>query len=191
MYYALVYFPNIDPTHINLIRSKYDPTAHLIAPHITVLFPVPDEVGKNALIKHIEGVLKPWKPFPIRINGLYKSWDNWLFLTLKDGNAEVVRLHTQTYTGILQPYRRKDMDFVPHISLGLFVKEGASYDLRRPQELDFDERKYKVALHEARDLGLDYRCVLDILHLVTLTNDFSRIEARREFLLGGKMSKLG
>jgi 2'-5' RNA ligase len=191
MYNALVHFPNIDITHINLIRNKYDPTVQLIAPHITVLFPVPDEVGEKDLIKHIEGVLKPWKPFPIRINGLYKSWDNWLFLTLKDGNAEVIRLHTQTYTGILQPYRRKDMDFVPHISLGLFVKDGISYDLIRPQELDFDERKYKVALHEARDLGLDYRCVLDKLQLVKLTNDFSRIEASREFLLGGEKSKFG
>jgi 2'-5' RNA ligase len=185
MYYALVHFPNTDTTHINFIRSKYDPTAHLIAPHITVLFPVPDEMGENALIKHIEGVLKPWKPFPIRINGFYKSWDNWLFLTLKDGNAEVIRLHTQIYTGILQPYLRNDIDFVPHISLGLFVKEGDSYNLKMPQELDFDERKFNAALQEARDLGLDYMCVFDKLHLVTLTNDYSRIETNREFLLGG------
>ena len=76
---------------------------------------------------------------------------------------------------------------MPHISLGLFVKEGVSYDPRYPQELDFDERKYTAALHEARELGLDYRFVLDKLHLVTLTNDFSKIEANNEFLLGGEV----
>jgi 2'-5' RNA ligase len=190
MYYALVHFPNIDTTHIDHIRSQYDPTAHLIAPHITVLFPVPDEVGENALVKHIEGVIKPWKPFPIRINGFHKSWDHWLFLTLEDGKAEVVRLHTEIYTGIIQPYRRKDIDFVPHISLGLFVKEGVNYDLKKPQELDFDERKYKAALQESGELGLDYHCVLDRLHLVMLMNDFSSIEVSREFLLGGGMAKL-
>jgi 2'-5' RNA ligase len=123
MYYALAHFPNMDTTHIDLIRKKYDSTAHLVASHITIMFPVPDEIGENAFIKHIESILKNWRPFPIRLNGLYKSWDNWLFLTLKDGNAEVIRLYTQIYTGISQPYLRKDLDFVPHLGLGLFVKE--------------------------------------------------------------------
>jgi hypothetical protein len=57
--------------------------------------------------------------------------------------------------------------------------------------LEFDERKYEVAVHEANKLGLDYRCVLDKLHLVTLTDDFSKIETKMEFLLGGKVFKVG
>lgn len=161
---------------------------HLIAPHITILFPVPDEIGEDTLVDHIEAVLKPWEPFPIRLKGFDKSWDNWLFLTLEDGNTEVIRLHTEVYSGILRPYHRKDIEFVPHISLGLFVKEGVSYDPGNPQELDFDERKYTAALHEAKELGLDYSCVLDKLHLVTLADDFLRIEPSMEFLFGRELS---
>jgi 2'-5' RNA ligase len=190
MYFALVHFPNIDTTQIELIRDKYDPSAHMVAAHITVLFPVPDEIGENALIKHIDSVLKQWEPFPICINGLYKSWDNWLFLILKDGNAEVIRLQTQIYTGILKPYYRKDLDYVPHIGLGLFVKEGHRYDFKNPQYLEFDEQKYVVAVREVSQLGLDFRCVLDKLHLVTLANDFTNIKANREFLLGGESLNL-
>ena len=144
---------------------------------------MPDEIGEYALINHIENVLKHWEPFPIRISGLYKSWDNWLFLTLKDGNAEVVRLHTHIYTGILQPYRRTDLDYVPHIGLGLFVKEGHRYDFKNPREMEFDQRRYELAVQEAKRLGLYYSCVLDKLHLVTVPDDFSKVEVEREFLL--------
>jgi 2'-5' RNA ligase len=184
LYYALVHFPDIDTTHIQLIRKKYDPTADLIPAHITILFPVPDEIGEDALVHHINSVIEHWEQFPIRINGLFKSWDHWLFLTLKDGNAEVIRLHREIYTGILQPYHRTDIKFVPHIGLGLFIREGVKYDYKNPKELEFDEQKYELALNEANQLGLDFRCVLDKLHLITLLNDYSKIEVSREFLMG-------
>jgi 2'-5' RNA ligase len=191
MYFALVHFPDIDTTCIEILRNKNDPTAHLIQAHISILFPVPDEIDVDALIYHIESVLKHWKPFPIRINGLHKSWDNWLFLTLKDGNAEVIRLHNQIYTGMLRLYQREDIDFVPHIGLGLFVKEGLEYDYKNPKEMEFDESKYELAVHDANQLDLDYRCMFDKLYLVTLTNDFSKIEVNREFLLGEGSPALG
>jgi 2'-5' RNA ligase len=89
MYYGLVHFPKIDIKHIDLLRKKYDPTVDLIQPHITIMFPVPDEVGEAALVQHIERVLKPWKPIPIRTRGFHKSWDHWLFLTLEEGNPDV------------------------------------------------------------------------------------------------------
>lgn len=184
LYYALVHFPNIDTSDVQLLRIKYDPTADLIPAHITILFPVSDEIGEDAFINHIESVLKHWEPFPIRINGLLKSWDHWLFLTLRDGNAEVIRLHNEIYTGILQPYLRTDIEFVPHIGLGLFIREGGKYDYKNPKELEFDEQKYEMALNEANQLDLDYQCVFNKLHLITLPNDFSKIEVSREFLMG-------
>ncbi|MBN2364739.1 MAG: hypothetical protein JXL67_01130 [Calditrichaeota bacterium] len=41
-----------------------------------------------------------------------------------------------------------------------------------------------MALQEAENLNLDFRCVLDRLHLLKLSGDFSRIEDSREFLSG-------
>jgi len=185
MYYGLVYYPDIDITPINRIRKKYDPTFNLIEPHIGVMFPVPDSVGENELISHIESVVKEWKPFSIRISGLTKSWDHWLFLTLEEGNSEVKELYNRIYTGILEKYRRDDLEFIPHIGLGLFAKESKHYDFAEPRQLDFDEQRYLIALKEAESLNLDYRCLIDKLHLLKLTNDFSAIIRSKEFPLGG------
>jgi hypothetical protein len=65
----------------------------------------------------------------------------------------------------------------------LFVKEGADYDFKDPQQWDFDGQRYEAALREAEALGLEYSCVLDRLHLVKLTDDFSRVERGKEFIL--------
>ncbi len=184
MYYALAYFPDVDSEGIQRIREKYDPTVDLIEPHIGVLFPVPDAVGKPALLEHVERVLQSWKPFPIRIRGLQKSWDHWLLLTLEEGSSDVVRLYGDIYTGILARYRRDDLEFVPHLALGLFVRKPAEYDFRDPRQLEFDEQKYGQALREAEALKLDFTCLLDVLHLVELTDDFSRITRGPAFTLG-------
>lgn len=184
MYYALVHFPNIDTSNIDKFRRKYDPTIDLIEPHITVLFPVPDTVGEKALVEHINHVLEIWVPFHIHIQGFHKSWDYWLFLTMKEGGADVMRLNREIYTGILAPYRKNDIEFIPHIGLGLFVKNSADYNFRNPQQLEFDEVKYEVALKEAKALGLDFKCTLDKLHLVNITDDFLHVEREKEFLLG-------
>jgi hypothetical protein len=185
MYYGLVYYPKIDTNRINQIRRKYDPTFGLIAPHLAVLFPVPDDVSEEALVQHIESVLTSWKPFPIHIQGFCKSWDHWLFLTLQEGNDDVIKLNKAIYTRLLEPYRRNDIEFIPHISLGLFVMESADYDLKDPHQLEFDAEKYEAALREAEVLGLEYKCLLDRLCLVKLRDDFSRLERGREFHLSG------
>lgn len=184
MYYGLVYFPNIDSSHIDQFRIIFDPTYDLIEPHITILFPVPDTVGIESLVEHIKHVLENWVPFHIHIHGFHKSWDHWLFLTLEEGRDNVLRLNREIYTGILAPYRRDDIEYVPHIGLGLFVKDGADYNLKNPQKLEFDEVKYEIALKEAKALGLDYKCTFDTLHLVSITDDFSNVERGIEFPLG-------
>ncbi|MFQ5769749.1 MAG: 2'-5' RNA ligase family protein [bacterium] len=88
MYYRLVYYLDIDSKLINQIRKKYDPTIAVIAPHITIMFPIPESVGKGELVQHIESVLKYGQSFPFHLLGLQKSWDHWLFLTLAEGNKD-------------------------------------------------------------------------------------------------------
>ncbi len=80
--------------------------------------------------------------------------------------------------------RRNDIEFIPHIGLGLFVKNSADYIFKDPQQLEFDEVKYEVALKEAKALGLDFKCTLDKLHLVSIIDDFSHVEREKEFILG-------
>jgi 2'-5' RNA ligase len=201
MYYALSFYPHLNEElaeSIDAIRRKHDPTFGLTKPHITVLFPIPDSVGESDLISHIESVLNDFSPFKIRLGGFHKSRDHWLFLKLADGEVHVRKLYQSLYTGILEEYRRDDIEYVPHLGLGLFVKEGSNYDWRNPREIDFDEERYEEALQQAMALLLDSIFKVDKLELTKISDEIlgwatgkrasipedSQIVTVREFLLG-------
>ena len=186
MYFGLAHFLNFDTHLIDRIRQKYDPTVDLIAPHITVLFPIHDTIKKSVLATHINKILKNWPPFQIHICGLCKSWDHWLLLGIEEGNAEVKDLYHEIYSGPLVTYKRDDIDFIPHISLGLFAKQSSSYDYTNPKELIFDKHSYDNALREAESLNLNYNSVFDKLNLVILSDDFSKIDKGENFFLNEK-----
>jgi 2'-5' RNA ligase len=166
MIYALVYYPNIDTQKINQFRKKYDPQIDLIQPHITLMFPVPESIGKSFLINHIENVLSDWKPFPIHLQGIQKSWDDYLFLMIQDGSANIIGLHSKIYTGGLVDYLKKDLPFVPHLTLGMLT-----------ENID----KHPEVVEEAKRLDLDYHCVLDKLNLIKVNDDRSQIIWNKEF----------
>ncbi len=171
MHLALVFYPQLDSglsEEIGRLRRKYDPTADHSEPHITIVFPVPDAVGETELISHVEEILGDREPFEIELGGFHKSRDHWLFLALAAGAQEVKELNRSLYAGILGKYGREDIDFVPHLGLGLFVKEGAKYSWNHPRAADLDEGKYEEALQEAKALPLGSRCVVDRLHLVKI-----------------------
>lgn len=168
MIYALVHYPAINIEQINQLRRKFDPQFDLIGPHLTMVFPVSETIGEQTLVDHIETVLLDWELFPIHLKGLEKSWDDCLFLTLEEGSVEIGLLHEALYTGVLAHYREKKIRFVPHMTLGVFTG---------------DLSRYSQALKEAQQLALDYRCVLDKVHLVKVNDERTRIVESREFLL--------
>jgi len=168
MSYALAHFPTVDTRQIDELRRKYDPQVDLIAPHITLVFPVPDSLSKSHLVSHVVNVLRSCKQFSISLQGLEQSWDNCLFLLLQEGRTEVIRLHDDLYTGILAPFIRRDMRYVPHVTLGAFAD---------------DAKRCADAVRDSKRLRLRYQCVVDRLHLVKVNDDWSRITREEEFLL--------
>lgn len=109
--------------------------------------------------------MKNWKPFPIRIGGFSKSWDHWLFLLLKEGNEKAIALHDELYTGILSPYLRRDIEHIPHVGIGLFVRKEAGYNALDPKVVDFDAELYSQALKEAESLKISRSDTVDRLIL--------------------------
>lgn len=184
MYHALGYFLDFDTARIDQLRRKYDPTVDLIAPHITLAFPLSAaEVSREALVEHVAAVTGRWQPFPVHLCGLVKSWDHWLFLTPREGNEEITWLFDDLCSGILAPHRSTTIQFIPHVGLGLFVQAGESYDLKDPREAVFDSARYAAAVREAEQLRLDAWCNLDRLELIALEDDFSRAERIQTFWL--------
>jgi len=170
MYYALVSFPEIDTTSIDRLRRKYDPTVDLIEPHLTVVFPMPESLGRRELVDHCAAVLQGWRPFPVVAGPLVKTPDHWLFLTLRQGASVVHELYRDLYNGLLNDYARPDL-FQPHIGLGQFVKAGRSCDWNNPSADDFDEDRYAQALREAKELNLELSWVIDSLDLIELPDE--------------------
>jgi 2'-5' RNA ligase len=167
MLYALVHYPAVELGLINRLRSKYDPQFRLIAPHVTIMFPTPDSIGERSLVSHIESVLHRWESFPIRLKGLQRSWDEYLFLLLNKGKEDVIRLHDEIYTGLLSEYRDEAPPFIPHVALGVFTGKN---------------EEYAQALKEAERLNLDYECMLDRLHLIKVNDERSQIVWSKELL---------
>jgi len=174
MYYTLSYDPQLGAELselIGAIRKAHDPTFAFSKPHITVLFPVPGSVGEERLIGHIQSVLDDCEPFDIRLEGFHKSRDHWLFLTLTEGEAQLQSLYQTLYTGILSDYRSDDKEYVPHIGLGLFLKEGATYNWNDPQEVDCDRERYEDALRQATALPLPISMPVDELRMSSLPDE--------------------
>jgi len=149
---------------------KYDPQVDLIEPHITLMFPVSESIGEENLVHHLESIVSGWQSFPVHLQRLQISSDGHLFLLIQEGNANLIRLHSQIYTGILAGYRRDDIPFVPHVTLGVLNK---------------DSIKHNLVLEEAKQLGIDHYCVLDKLHLVKVNDDRSKIVWSKDFQLAG------
>lgn len=171
MHFALVFYPEVDGVLVDEIRRKHDPTVDLIDPHITVLFPVPERVGESALIEHVRQVLEGFAPFEIQLTGFHRSSDHWLLLILSKGNRKVKELYSALYTGLLEEFRRDDLEFIPHLGLGLFLKEGSTYDWDDPDPDDLDLETCEAVQREVEARGTDWSSFVKTLHLIGIPDE--------------------
>jgi 2'-5' RNA ligase len=172
LFYCLSFYPRLSPElaeSINAIRRVYDPTSGRFKPHITIIFPVHDSVGERSLISHVERVLSQWNPFEIRLGDFHRSRDHWLFLTLQEGKGKMKRLYKELYTGILAEYGR---EYIPHIGLGLFLKDGCIYDWSNPREEDFDQARYEEAMKHVKNLPLSESFLVETLQLTMISDQW-------------------
>lgn len=113
---------------IDKVREKYDPLANHVKPHITLVFPFESEIETNELKEHISKVLSEIAPFEVILNGITPTNDfgQYLFLNIQKGGNEIIGLHKQLYTGILQIYYPEWLcgkTFLPHMTVGNFDNE--------------------------------------------------------------------
>jgi 2'-5' RNA ligase len=125
MTFVVISYPNMsreDFSLVQTIRAEYDSQYQLIGPHFTLVFPcpVPDQVD---LVRHVGQKVQGIKriPFVIRQaiwvegnpNGQYN-----LCLVPDAGSNEIKKLHDDLYTGLLAAELRRDIPFIPHITIG-------------------------------------------------------------------------
>ena len=169
---------------IGSFRRAHYPTAHLIEPHLTVVFPVPAAIGRDTFGEHVRAVVSQTPAFDIRLSGLGKTWDHWLFLGVAQGRDEVVALHDALYTGILREHLWTEQPYVPHVGLGLFVEEQDTHDLLELRPRALDRARFDEALREAEALRLDYAGRIDSVHIFGLDEDLTHVTRLEEIPLG-------
>lgn len=163
MYFALVQYLKNYPPEIDAFRKRHDPRYELARPHLTYVFPVDAKIGEVPLVQHIEQVLAGKKAFPVTFSGITYSWDDLVFLLVQDGNDSVIQLHDELYTGILQPFLRADIEYIPHVTLG-------KKSIAEAQDLDL-----------VRDLA--FSSEVSSLTLIKRENEMSPILWQKEFVL--------
>lgn len=187
MYYCLVCYPKIDTTNLEVFRRKYDPAFEHIRAHMTFVFPINgNKIEKGVLTKHLGKVTGQFPGFEISLEGFEKSWDHYLFLSVKNGKENFTKLHDILYSGSLEPFFRKDLPFSPHLTIGRFIKKDTEDKTSDPQPVVFDELSYNKARAEADKSNLKYTTKIDCLTLITLSDDFSKILDSENFNLSTK-----
>lgn len=109
-------FSNIN--NIQNIRLNYDKLATLIPPHITLAFPFSNNMCDEDLIGKMEEILTNTEPFKVSFKGITLSQDKYIFLNCIEGNNEIIKLHDEIYSEILNKHNEKVVNYIPHITLG-------------------------------------------------------------------------
>ena len=183
MNYFLAHIPKVDFTQINEIRKKFDPNFRYIDPHIAVVFPVDSTIGESYLIDHIQSVTKNATSFPISLSGLEKSWDHYLYLTVRKGAEKIISLHDKLYSGILKKYWFKDIPYKPHITLGFFADRQAKFDKSDIQDINVNTTYFDNALLMAKVFNFNISVEFDNLSLVKRQDKQSPAVIIKEFPL--------
>jgi 2'-5' RNA ligase len=127
------------------IRKKVDPLFGIVAPHVTLFFPCTDVSSttlKSHLSKKVIGRIRPFRLVfrsALVIPPSVPNKDSYLFLVPDEGFSEVLRLHDSIYSGVLARYHRKDIPFIPHMTVGVIRSlEEAHTFARRLNEQKFE-----------------------------------------------------
>lgn len=121
---AIHIFPGFDNIHIlDRLRAKYDPLFGRIHPHITLVFPFESELTDDDLAAHLQCCAHRLSPFELRMQGITKEDEGYLFLNVVSGRNELIRLHDELYGGHLQMHLRRDIPYRPHLTVGRLEDE--------------------------------------------------------------------
>jgi 2'-5' RNA ligase len=112
-----------DLDKIQVYRKNYDELQfHFVSPHFTLVFPVPD-ISADSFVTEVKkqatGLTTiPFSGFNAVTNKDPFSDYYYCFLVPKGGYSEIVTLHDRLYSDVLNPYLRKDIAYVPHLTIG-------------------------------------------------------------------------
>lgn len=127
---AVVAYPTLsdeDRQWIEGIRARYDPLASRIAAHFTLVFPT--EVAEAPLVARVRTALRSCESISVVLRRAAAFPDangsgHYVFLLAEEGQADLLALHDTLYDGVLVAHPRRDVPFVPHVTVGAHPQRG-------------------------------------------------------------------
>jgi 2'-5' RNA ligase len=126
------------------LRAAHDPEHfRLVAPHVTLVFPTA-ALAQPAFIAHVVSCMRGAQGVAVEFSSTATVRDqdtglHFVYLLAGTGSELFVRLHERLYSGPLAPQRRRDIPYVPHITVGRLASAAEAADLA--QQIDATRRK--------------------------------------------------
>ena len=111
-----------DRRFIDAFRREHDTSyCDVVAPHFTLAFAI-DEVPEPVYREHVAAIARSQAALPFCCRYAMVGSDEakrnfYVFLVPDEGYAAISRLHDRLYAGVLAPYLRLDIAYVPHIGI--------------------------------------------------------------------------
>jgi 2'-5' RNA ligase len=116
------------------VRARHDPQASRIKAHVTLVFP--GQLLPEPLLAHLASILAGCPSIPFLMQRAEAVADPigggaHVFLVPERGREELTALHDRLYQGVLRPLLRRDIPFVPHITVAAHTQLETCQDLAR------------------------------------------------------------
>lgn len=118
---TIMIFPEFDNMGIiDDIRTKYDPLAQFVRPHITLVFLFENAMSNEEVETILNRCLHDVKPFEIVLNGISMQEDRYgkyLFLDVKRGVDDICFIHEILYRNEFKQFDI-GLEYKPHMTIG-------------------------------------------------------------------------
>jgi len=148
---AVVAYPVLsvdDRRWIEDIRIRYDPMVSRIAAHFTLVFPT--EAAEDAMLAHVRNATQLAGAFPVVLRRAVTVPDmigsgHSVFLLPETGYTQLISLHELLYDGVLASHRRRDIPFVPHVTVAACSQPGQCEKIA--DQLNEERRAVNASIH--------------------------------------------
>ena len=118
---TIMIFPEFDNMEvIDHIRERFDPLAHAVRPHITLVFPFESDMSNEELTRILHRRLASVKSFDLCLGGFSRHIDDFgytLFLDVLQGGEEICRINRLLYDHEFMSYDA-GYPYIPHMTVG-------------------------------------------------------------------------
>lgn len=170
MWLLVIAYPDISKDAFEFIqkhRKQNDDRYSIVAPHFTFIFPVSD-ISRSEFIQEVQLLARDTHKIEFHIGKAILNKDAFSekyheFLVPDKGYQEIITLHDLLYSGKLSPHLKKEIGYIPHITVGNSADQNES--MLRVTELNSSDLNISGTIGQLTIARYDGGKVEDLEHV--------------------------